>query len=218
MRAVRPRYEERFDVSTETALARAKVMLTAEGGPFEGNVLDRFVDIHIRQADRHFWSPWLNVEVEPLEGEQTGCFVHGRFGPHPNVWTLFMMLYGVLSMLSFAALMWGLSKLMAGEYAWFGKGPQMSWTYTSLPDAFHGATPAFNNSGDDSAAILNNTEILDQTGAYLADAMGNGASWQLDANSLDAVSNDDINNWCYSTMNFGNGDLGTPGAVNEACP
>ncbi|MCA9664256.1 MAG: hypothetical protein KC503_01675 [Myxococcales bacterium] len=118
MRAVRPRYEERFDVSTETALARAKVMLTAEGGPFEGNVLDRFVDIHIRQADRHFWSPWLNVEVEPLEGEQTGCFVHGRFGPHPNVWTLFMMLYGVLSMLSFAALMWGLSQLMAGEYAW----------------------------------------------------------------------------------------------------
>ncbi|HEY6037049.1 MAG TPA: hypothetical protein VIV58_22370, partial [Kofleriaceae bacterium] len=37
-------------------------------------------------ADRHFWSPWLAIEVSP-RGEHAHLFA--RFSPHPSVWTGF---------------------------------------------------------------------------------------------------------------------------------
>lgn len=45
----------------------------------------------------------------------------------------------------------------------------------------------------------------------------NGASMNLDPGSLDTVANDDGMNWCEATTDY-NGDLGTPGAANDACP
>jgi uncharacterized cupin superfamily protein len=44
-----------------------------------------------------------------------------------------------------------------------------------------------------------------------------GASIGLDGGSLDATANDDGANWCAATSVFGDGDLGTPGAANDAC-
>lgn len=109
--------------------------------------------------------------------------------------------------------------LAAGEYALLGKGPEMSWTYGVAADAYTGGNPGFNNSGDDLAAILNDNEILDQTAAYVGQgATDNGVSWKLNPDSLDATDNDVAGNWCYSTTDFGDGDLGSPGAANEmAC-
>ena len=52
-----------------------------------------------------------------------------------------------------------------------------------------------------------------------------GQSFNLDVDLLDAVSNDDTNNWCYGTDVYATGmgdpaptDAGTPGAVNNDCP
>lgn len=45
-----------------------------------------------------------------------------------------------------------------------------------------------------------------------------GASLQLDSASVDAAANDDGAAWCAATAAFGDGDLGTPGATNDACP
>ncbi len=46
----------------------------------------------------------------------------------------------------------------------------------------------------------------------------NGASINLNPDNLDATDNDDGNNWCESTSEITmNGDLGTPGAANDAC-
>jgi len=105
-----------------------------------------------------------------------------------------------------------------GGYVWLGKGPAMNWTYSAQPDAYTGSTnPAFNNNGQDRAVVLNDNEIIDQTALYTAVPEGTGASWQLHAGSNDSVANDDPANWCYATMNFGDGDRGTPTLVNEAC-
>ncbi len=45
-----------------------------------------------------------------------------------------------------------------------------------------------------------------------------GASLSLDPSAHDHISNDDPNNWCPSSLPYGLGDDGTPGAPNEACP
>ncbi len=42
-----------------------------------------------------------------------------------------------------------------------------------------------------------------------------GASMELAVSAYDSVSNDVGSNWGTATNNFGNGDLGTPGAIND---
>lgn len=44
-----------------------------------------------------------------------------------------------------------------------------------------------------------------------------GASMQLDPSALNINDFDDGSNWCTSQSSYGLGDLGTPGAANEAC-
>ncbi|MEQ1502151.1 MAG: hypothetical protein ABMB14_07960 [Myxococcota bacterium] len=44
-----------------------------------------------------------------------------------------------------------------------------------------------------------------------------GGSFQL-APGADATDNDDGGQWCAAEAPFGDGDLGTPGAVNPPCP
>lgn len=47
---------------------------------------------------------------------------------------------------------------------------------------------------------------------------GNGASASFDPSvSQDETTNNDGANWCLSTSVYGDGDLGTPGAVNDSC-
>ncbi|MFH1469342.1 MAG: lamin tail domain-containing protein [Pseudomonadota bacterium] len=44
-----------------------------------------------------------------------------------------------------------------------------------------------------------------------------GAAMALDPAHLDAGSNDDGSSWCSAVSAYGAGDLGTPGAMNDAC-
>ena len=45
-----------------------------------------------------------------------------------------------------------------------------------------------------------------------------GASMSLDPSNLSASSNDTGANWCEPSSTYGDGDYGTPGASNDACP
>jgi len=69
--------------------------------------------------------------------------------------------------------------------------------------------------------------LLDSDGAVLDcvdyggsdwDMPSSGTSLSLDPELLDASDNDDPGSWCPSGEDLGNGDLGSPGSANEACP
>ena len=45
-----------------------------------------------------------------------------------------------------------------------------------------------------------------------------GVALQLDPDQFDPMSNDSPFSWCLATSPYGNGDLGTPGSPNSACP
>jgi hypothetical protein len=47
----------------------------------------------VPEAEQHFWSPWLTVEVSARE---SGTHVNAKFSPHPSVWTGFA--FGYLTM------------------------------------------------------------------------------------------------------------------------
>jgi hypothetical protein len=45
-----------------------------------------------------------------------------------------------------------------------------------------------------------------------------GATLNLDPGYVDTISNDESHRWCGATTEYGIGDQGTPGSVNDSCP
>ena len=96
-------------------MAEIRARLEAPGTRFSGTVLKRHVELTIGPADRHLWSPHLSLDVFDHED---GAQVRGRYGPHPNVWTGLMALYGALGMCALAGTVFGLSQLTLGWTPW----------------------------------------------------------------------------------------------------
>ncbi|MGE3674725.1 MAG: hypothetical protein AB7K71_33955 [Polyangiaceae bacterium] len=85
------------------------------GGGSEGDPISDHFTLSIPEADQHFWSPWLNLEIAP---HGSGTQISGRFSPHPSVWTGFMFAYLALSVLAFFALVFAAALSMSGGAPW----------------------------------------------------------------------------------------------------
>jgi hypothetical protein len=77
----------------------------------KGRCADFFVD----ESERKLWSPYLSTQVEP---HQEGSLLRGRYGPHPEIWTLFMFLYTVVGFLATIGLMLGFVQWQSGMSPW----------------------------------------------------------------------------------------------------
>jgi hypothetical protein len=75
----------------------------------------RCAEFYVPEGERRLWSPYLSVQVEGLEG---GSLLRGRFGPHPEVWTLFMFLSSALGFLAVIGLMLGFVQWQSDIPAW----------------------------------------------------------------------------------------------------
>ena len=93
-----------------------KICEAVEKNPqFQGQFRDQHALISMVESERHFWSPWLHLDIR-TEGEQAGLF--GRFSPHPSVWTAFMFSYLSLSVIAFFAMMVAVAQVIAKESTW----------------------------------------------------------------------------------------------------
>jgi hypothetical protein len=77
----------------------------------KGRCADFFVD----EIERKAWSPHLSIQVEPKE---EGSLLRGRFGPHPELWTLFMFLYTAVGFLATMGLMLGFVQWQSDMAPW----------------------------------------------------------------------------------------------------
>lgn len=68
-------------------------------------------------AARHFWSPWLTIDMTPRDGN---AHLFARFSPHPSVWTAFVFGYLGLGSITAVALAIAASGLMV-------RGVDLSW-------------------------------------------------------------------------------------------
>jgi hypothetical protein len=80
-----------------------------------GQFTGRHALISIVDSKRHFWSPWLSLEVAD---DNQGCEISGRFSPHPSVWTAFIFAYLSLAVLSFFSVIFGMSQQLVGQTPW----------------------------------------------------------------------------------------------------
>lgn len=88
---MRPRPLVDFDVPVppDAVLERIKAALQPDA-PCTGHVGRKEFSLEVAGEARHPFSPRVSLEVQATEG---GAHVRGRFGPHPNLWTLFVFLY-----------------------------------------------------------------------------------------------------------------------------
>lgn len=91
---LRPRFRIRLDCSNQKILEAFQTAgsCTSE---FVVTRVDDHVFIKIPQADQHFWTPQLDLEV--VQFEEGHCTLHGLFGPKPTVWTMFMFFHFVVA-------------------------------------------------------------------------------------------------------------------------
>jgi hypothetical protein len=61
------------------------------GGPDHAARDHDHVILTVPATERHFWSPWLTLEV--AAGPDAGTRITGSFSPHPSVWTGYLLGY-----------------------------------------------------------------------------------------------------------------------------
>ncbi len=112
---MRPRFEFQLPVERERWLGALKSLLQNDAGSLRGQVFRKHAVVEVRDGERTFWSPYLNLEVED---EPDGSAIRGRFSPHPNVWTMFMAVYILLAIAALGGLSYGIVQYTLGQPPW----------------------------------------------------------------------------------------------------
>ena len=109
---IRPIFEHAACMEREELVARLQSSFDGDGEAYPYQIRGQHIVVTVPRSQRHFWSPWLNMEV--LDAEP-GIVLHGRFSPKPSIWTGFMLCYVTLMTSGFFAIMFGISKSIMGR-------------------------------------------------------------------------------------------------------
>ena len=112
---MRPRFETVVPKTPAQTLQQLHDTLERRDGPCTGSILGRHVRLRIPEEQRTFWTPQLDVEVEP-HGD--GALVRGLFGPHPDIWTFFIATYAVMTFCGITGLLFGFVQWSLGWSPW----------------------------------------------------------------------------------------------------
>ena len=109
---MRPTFTLNFPIRPEEAIDRLSGLVDDTDYPIEGRIAGTHLMLVIPPSYRHFWSPWLNIEIHQHD---EGSTVQGRFSPNPSVWTGFMFGYISLITLVFFSSMFGIAQWMMNK-------------------------------------------------------------------------------------------------------
>lgn len=116
---LRPTFAMDLDAAAPTVMERLRRGLVADGlqtrwSRTPGARAERSDDdahVLVFLTRRRFWSPWLHLEVHRAD---RGSHVFGRFSPHPNVWTAYLLGYLLLGTVASLCALFGASQALAG--------------------------------------------------------------------------------------------------------
>lgn len=112
---MRPKFEVHVPLSADEVMQRLRTALAADGCRVSGPVAKRHAELAVAEGEAHFWSPHLGLDVSDDGG---GAKIYGRYGPHPHVWTLFVLFYAIVTFGSLFGLMFGISQWISEQPAW----------------------------------------------------------------------------------------------------
>lgn len=103
---VRPRIRLESELSSEEITNRIREKLKSDDCYCNGQVTANFATIYPPSEDQHYWSPQLTITLEESENS---TLVRGLYGPHPQVWTMFVFFYSIIGFVTLIVSMVGLS-------------------------------------------------------------------------------------------------------------
>lgn len=113
---MRPVFEMNLPAPGQAVLDEIRRALKRANARVDGVVLVTQAELTTHRPEAHFWSPYLSVEV--FQRDDGGWALKGRFAPEPNVWILFMGVYGILGMGALGGVMFGVSQWIVREPPW----------------------------------------------------------------------------------------------------
>ena len=78
-----------------------------EPSDYDIMVVGTYIVVRIPESRRHIWSPQLQVT---LEDQDDKVYVNGLITPMPEVWTFFVGVYALISVLGFFGTIYGLAQ------------------------------------------------------------------------------------------------------------
>ena len=103
---IRPKFELSYPEKSQTVIERLSKKIEEEP-LFDTVEIPGHYILKIKKEEQHYWSPQLNLK---LEDQEDGTLIKGRYEPHHNVWTLFILIYLALAILSLFVLIFGVSQ------------------------------------------------------------------------------------------------------------
>jgi hypothetical protein len=110
---LRPRFEFVTDVEPNEVLRRLADRLAQPDATVSGKVFDSSAVLKIHPSSLHFWSPQLQLSIDPHL--PSGSLIHGLFGPRPAVWGLFVALYAAIGFSTLMGVIFGYSQVSLGQ-------------------------------------------------------------------------------------------------------
>ena len=113
---LRPSFRQELPYASSVAQERIAAHVRLNHAAFEVKSFPNFTCLRIPHAERHFWSPRLNVSFQEVETGQTR--VQGTFGPNANVWALYLYGYLITGTVGMFSGIFGGCQLALGMPAW----------------------------------------------------------------------------------------------------
>lgn len=113
----RPRFKMYTHLSKESYAENLKNYLAEHKDEFTGNVNQEVATISVLTKDDNYWKPCLALRTE-LDEETT--VIRGVFGPSSAVWTFFMFLYFLFTIMwmTFFTMYYVEKQINSNEYPW----------------------------------------------------------------------------------------------------
>lgn len=113
----RPRFKLYTTLSKEKIVKDIQKSLRAMPKDFTGNINSEVATIQVKTDENPFWKPNLSLRIV---NEEDKTVIRGIFGPNTSIWTFFMFLYFVFSILwmTFFTMFFVEKQIKSNEFPW----------------------------------------------------------------------------------------------------
>ena len=110
---MRPTFSVELPLSADEAIDRIRTEVDVSN--FNTMSAGRSAEFRVPESERRFWSPYLSVQVQDTAD---GCVLSGRFSPRPEIWTMFIFVYFVMTFAIFFGAAFGYVQWTLDYSAW----------------------------------------------------------------------------------------------------
>ena len=110
---MRPKFDLRAECEPNQVLLKVKERLDQGQSRVTGKVFPSSAVLKMIPEEVHFWSPQLQLSVEPFL--PSGSTVHALIGPRPTIWSFFVASYCFFSFIGVMGLIFGYSQVTLGQ-------------------------------------------------------------------------------------------------------